>query len=400
MNIAVFHNLPSGGALRALYGHVEHLTHAGHSVDVFVPATGERKFFPLERFVKRIVVGPVRMTPLGIVKSLAKYVPPLPGFNISLADLESTQKELASSINKGNYDVVFVEQDQYTMSPFILKFLSKPCVYYCQQPVRLNEGIVVNLEKSGGLSLWKRIRRRYFRTRLTNIDRKNASFAKHIVVNSCFSRETVLRAYGANSTVSYLGVDVEMFRRMNIKQEHYVLSVGALSPLKGHEFIIRSLSRIKQSLRPPFVIVSNSNNPSMKSDLERLAARVGVDLSIKTFVSDSELVELYNRARLFLYAPYLEPFGLAPLEAMACGTPVVAVREGGVRETVIHGETGLLTERDEHAFSETVKELLQNVKKRRSMSTRAIRTVREFWTLPLAAKRLIDNLNRAVKTQE
>jgi len=111
-------------------------------------------------------------------------------------------------------------------------------------------------------------------------------------------------------------------------------------------------------------------------------------------------VELYNRARLFLYAPYLEPFGLAPLEAMACGTPVVAVREGGVRETVIHGETGLLTERDEHAFSETVKELLQNVKKRRSMSTRAIRTVREFWTLPLAAKRLIDNLNRAVKTQE
>jgi glycosyltransferase involved in cell wall biosynthesis len=134
----------------------------------------------------------------------------------------------------------------------------------------------------------------------------------------------------------------------------------------------------------------------MKSSLERLAASLAVELNIRTFVTDSELVELYNGARIFLYAPYLEPFGLAAVEAMACGTPVIAVREGGVRETVLHEETGLLTERNEDAFAEAVRGLLQNERKQRTLSARAKKAVREFWTLPLAAERLVEHMNRAI----
>ena len=68
-------------------------------------------------------------------------------------------------------------------------------------------------------------------------------------------------------------------------------------------------------------------------------------LKILNLISDEELVLLYNKAKMVVYAPYCEPFGLVPLESMSCGTPVVGVGDGGVKETVINGKTGILTGR-------------------------------------------------------
>jgi glycosyltransferase involved in cell wall biosynthesis len=120
-----------------------------------------------------------------------------------------------------------------------------------------------------------------------------------------------------------------------------------------------------------------------------------VDLEIKKADPGSEIVGLYNRARLFVYAAILEPFGLAPVEAMACGTPVVGVREGGVRESVVHRETGILTDRDEPAFAAAVTELLQNDGLRRQMGDRGTQVVRNLWTLEQAGERLALHLERA-----
>ncbi len=77
-------------------------------------------------------------------------------------------------------------------------------------------------------------------------------------------------------------------------------------------------------------------------------------------VSNERLVELYNQAKVTVYAPMREPFGLVPLESMACGTPVVAVREGGMQETIIQEQTGLLVERDPAQFAKAVQYLLSN----------------------------------------
>ncbi len=106
----------------------------------------------------------------------------------------------------------------------------------------------------------------------------------------------------------------------------------------------------------------------------------------------------YNRARLCVYAPYLEPFGLVPLEAMACGTPVVAVKEGGIRESVVHGETGILTERDEAAFADAVTTLLFDGTKSTQMGHRGIEAIHDFWTLEHAGERLLGHLQRVVST--
>lgn len=397
MKIAVFHNLPSGGAKRALYGLVKGLVKWGCLVDVYTLSTAEEEFLPLREVADNLTVFPVRRTLSGLVKSTAKYVLPIRGYKVSLADLEETQKRLSAIIAKCGYDIVFVEQDRYTMSPFILKYLDTPHVYYCPQPRRSSEAILRQLVESTSGSLVKRTWRNYITRRLDGIDRENASHANIILTNSYFSREAILRVYGMNSFVSYLGVDIDWFRPLKVDRGPYVLSVGAITPAKGYDFIIKALSLVEARIRPRLIIVGNMVWKPYESHIKKLAAEKGVNLEIKTLIDDLELVELYNKAQLCVYAPYLEPFGLVPLEAMACGTPVVAVREGGVRESVVHQESGLLTERCQQEFAEAIKQLLLDKDRHQFMSCRAVEIIRSFWTLSHATQRLLYHMERAMQ---
>jgi len=128
-----------------------------------------------------------------------------------------------------------------------------------------------------------------------------------------------------------------------------------------------------------------------------VTARVGVELEIKNLVPSNELVQLYNKAKLVLYAPYLESVGLMPLESMACGIPVITVREGGVRGSIIHNKTGILTERDENMFGEAVTKLLFKKEKMQKIAQRGIESIHNFWTLEHAGERLLKHLNRVME---
>ena len=108
-------------------------------------------------------------------------------------------------------------------------------------------------------------------------------------------------------------------------------------------------------------------------------------------ISYDELIKLYNEVKLVLFTPYLEPFGLVPLESFACGTPVIGVKEGGVRETVKHGENGLLLDRDERIFAKGIEELLINQELWNKCSKYGPIYIDEFWTLNHAGERLLTN---------
>lgn len=153
---------------------------------------------------------------------------------------------------------------------------------------------------------------------------------------------------------------------------------------------------IEEKERPPLVLVGDRREPGEKEVLRRLAEEKRVQVTLLEGLSDSELVEHYNRASLVVYAPYLEPFGFVPLEAMACGTPVVGVREGGVRESVVHGETGLLVERDVEAFAEATRELLRDEPRRAAFGQAGSRLVRERWTWEESTKRLLALLQKTM----
>jgi glycosyltransferase involved in cell wall biosynthesis len=395
MKIAVFHNLPSGGGKRALFNNVNYLV-KDHEVDVFVPSTANEDYLPLKGIADNLKVFTVKNTRIGFLLS---FIKPYFLYRVSLIDLEKTQKYMAEIVNKGDYDVVYCEQDRYTMAPFFLKYIKKPNVYYCNQSINFRNEVSKILNEKAGLKhrdIIGTIHSKVYGNQMINHDKKYTNYSKYIVTNSYFSRELILRSYGINSFVSYLGVDTNLFKRFDVLKENFVLSVGQCLPEKGFDFIIKSLSKIDGGMRPEFIIVSDHGNVLWRNHLKDLATKLGVKLRILTMIDDEELVMLYNKAKLLVYAPYLEPFGLVPLEAMSCGTPIVAVKEGGVRESVMHNKTGILTERDEGLFADALVKLLNNGEKRNEMSKNARGIVNKFWTLEQAGKRFFWHLKRVI----
>jgi glycosyltransferase involved in cell wall biosynthesis len=125
-----------------------------------------------------------------------------------------------------------------------------------------------------------------------------------------------------------------------------------------------------------------------------------VDIDILTMISDEELIRLYNKAKMVVYAPYLEPFGYVPLEAMACGTPVVGVKEGGLRESILHNKTGLLTQRNEKDFANAIIKLLENQELWDRLSQTGVKYIDCVWTLDKAGERLINHIYRILEENE
>ena len=182
-----------------------------------------------------------------------------------------------------------------------------------------------------------------FRSNARRLDREATQAAGAVIVNSQFVLNVVSRIYAVAPQVSYLGVDTAVFHPdPGIERQDYVLSVGTIQPHKGFDFLIRSLGQVPSASRPALRLIGNSQDRDYRMYLETLAGRERVSLQIELGVPLDVLVRRYSEARLLLYAPHNEPFGLVPLEAMACGTPIVAVAEGGVRESVVSEYTGLL----------------------------------------------------------
>jgi len=127
-----------------------------------------------------------------------------------------------------------------------------------------------------------------------------------------------------------------------------------------------------------------------------LAKSLGVSLSFDNLISDDDLVTAYNSASVVAYSSLLEPIGLVPLESMACGTPVVGIAEAGIRETVLHNETGLLTERDPFEFGQAIEKLMKDKLMWTRMSSRGRQHVLDCWTWDQSYQQLEKNMQFAV----
>jgi glycosyltransferase involved in cell wall biosynthesis len=384
MKIAVFHDLPAGGAKRALHELCRELARRGHRLDLFVPETADETFLPLG--------AAVRSTTVWRVPGARRAAPDRPAaWTVAAWALAGrAQRALAAVIDGGGYDVAFVHGSRYPQAPALLRHLTVPALFYCQEPNRLLfDAPVADADDLGSAAggVRARVRGRPALRALAlpiihrrRAERANAARATTVVANSYFSREAILRAYGVNATVAHLGVDPQRFRPLEASRDPVLLSVGVLHPMKGFGFLVRSLALVDPAVRPRLLIVGARAKPGTADALHRLAARAGVTLAIREAVSDAELVRYYNGAMAVGYAPYLEPFGFVPLEAMACGTAVVAVREGGVRECVTDGVTGLLVDRDPAAWAEAVTRVMTDRRLRVRLGQEGRRDVETRWT--------------------
>ena len=211
------------------------------------------------------------------------------------------------------------------------------------------------------------------------MDKYCVKCADTIIANSNYTREFIYRAYGLCAKTNHLGVDTVEFKRLDgMGKENFVLSVGSLHHIKGHDFVIKSLARIPLKKRPRLIVIGKGSNNETKR-LKNLADSCGIKLDSMHIPTTEGMVKLYNRAKLTLVASIMEPFGLVAIESMAYETPVVAVGEAGLRETVT-AATGILTNRVEKEFAMAVEYLLDNTELAGRMGKQGRKHVEEKFT--------------------
>jgi glycosyltransferase involved in cell wall biosynthesis len=158
-----------------------------------------------------------------------------------------------------------------------------------------------------------------------------------IITNSCHVRERLLRQTGVNAQVIYPPIDTKVFRFLG--QEDYYLSVGRLEPKKRVDRIVKAFLNMPDK---KLVVASGG------SELNKLKALVNQapNIQFSGWVDRYTLARMIGNAIAVIYVPWDEDFGMSAVEAMAAGKPVIGVDEGGLRESVIDGDTGILLASD------------------------------------------------------
>lgn len=221
--------------------------------------------------------------------------------------------------------------------------------------------------------------------------------AKALVVSTRIEQDDISKLYevnGARIEVIPPGVDTTLFsptdahaarHELNLPDKRTILYVGRIEPLKGLDILLRAVSLLREEEENHLLIVGGSAEKDAEIErLKALGANLGINDTV-TFVgavNQERLPAYYNAADIFVLPSWYESFGLAALESMSCGTPVVVSRVGGLTTFIEHGKTGyLIPWRCPEAFAGSLETLLENPSLRQAMGSAArLKAMEMSWT--------------------
>lgn len=174
----------------------------------------------------------------------------------------------------------------------------------------------------------------------------SASRVDHFVANSIYTQHRIKSIYRRASTVIYPPVDVKDFQVWT-RKENFFMAASRFVPYKRMDLIVEAFN-----LMPEKRLIIAGDGPELKKVRQR--ARKNVEFV--GWQTRESLKELLGRARAFIFCAQ-EDFGILPVEAQACGTPVIAYGKGGVLESVVEGKTGFFfREQSAASIVEAIKE--------------------------------------------
>ncbi len=257
-----------------------------------------------------------------------------------------------------------------------------PHVCYCFTPMRYAWHMKDSYFGSGRMGGIKAQLLERFLGWLREWDRRTAANVSHFVAISETVRQRIAECYGRDSTVIYPPVDTDYYHPVALPREDFYLVVSAFAPYKRIDLAIEACN----ALRRPLLLIGNGQ------DEARLRALAGPTIHFLGWQPNAVIRDHLRRCRALLF-PGEEDFGIVPVEAQACGAPVLAYGRGGATETVVPPErrrepTGMwFHEQTVEALAET----LVDFEKRRSLFSP---TVARRQALRFNAPRFADELFR------
>ena len=216
------------------------------------------------------------------------------------------------------------------------------------------------------------------------------------IIATCSDEAFELKALGVTPnriSVAPCGVDLHLFRPTGPAEERgrprRIMTVGRLVPRKGVDLVIAALAELADEgmTDVELVIVGGDpvgtvHDPEVRRLLD-LALSLGVEdrVVVRGQVSRSEMPRVLRSADVVVCSPWYEPFGIVPLEAMACGVPVIAATVGGLIDSVVDGVTGVhVPPRDPEAIASALAGLLSDEQWRLSLGVAGRRRVQSRYS--------------------
>ncbi|MBI5667906.1 MAG: glycosyltransferase [Chloroflexi bacterium] len=257
-----------------------------------------------------------------------------------------------------------------------------------------------------------------------SIEERVIDEADHIIAECTQDRDDLVELYDANpanisivpcgvNTNDFYPIDRLLARMvLNLNpQERIILQLGRMVPRKGVDNVIEAVARLNKQHKTParlLVVGGESDDPDPErtpeiARLSELASRLGIKRKV-TFVGRKgreALKYYYSAADVFVSTPWYEPFGMTPLEAMACGTPVIGSNVGGIKFSVADGKTGyLVTPKNPVELADRLHELFSNQKLQSYFRQNALHRVNSLFTWSKVAHMVSDLYEKVAFTYE
>ncbi len=181
-------------------------------------------------------------------------------------------------------------------------------------------------------------------------DKATSNRVDYFIANSTFIQKRIKSSYNRNSVVIHPPVNTEQFLLCEEKEDYYITACR-LVPYKKTKLIVEAFNQLGKKL----IVIGDGE------EYETIKSIAKDNVEVLGFVERQEMIKYMQKAKAFVYAA-LEDFGIVPIEALSCGTPVIAYGKGGVRDSVIDGENGLFFD------SQTTQSIINAVKEFEALS--------------------------------
>lgn len=226
------------------------------------------------------------------------------------------------------------------------------------------------------------------------VDKRLVARADGVVTNSRFTADYVQRQYATEATVVPPGVDSQWFQPSSAPREGG-LCVAHWTPYKGLERAVAAWAIVVREFAPspPTLTVVGGGDTR---EAQTLARQLGISNHVAFLgpVDKANLLQCYQECAVFIHPTSGEPFGLAPLEAMASGAPTIVTSPGGPCEIVDHGHTGFIVPEEHEELARAAIALLRDDRVARSVSEAGVRRARSVYSWDACAQGLEQALLR------
>ena len=266
-------------------------------------------------------------------KAKEKYRNYLPFFPLAIEQFDLSE-----------YDVIL--SSSHAVAKGVLTNSNQLHISYVHTPIRYAWDLYHQYLRESGLDKGLKGKlAKYFLHKIRIWDMSTINRVDHYIANSHYIARRIKKIYGKESTVIYPPVDVEKFELCENKEDFY-MTASRMVPYKKIDMIVEAFSKIDKKL----VVIGTG------PDMEKIKAKAGTNVELMGYQSDEVMINMMQRAKAFIFAAE-EDFGITPVEAQACGTPVICLGRGGTKETVLDMVSGV------HFMEQSVDALLEAVEK-------------------------------------